>query len=150
MKRIHDRLTGMNTPDGDLADEPYIDVETSRTNEPGPELFPKADPKSKAQSTPKTATSAGTTEASGKSSSTASSSSAPSAATKKGSTPQERLQKLVIENGYTWEDFKRWGVEAGEVDPDCQNFSQLPETETIVFIDRWEDILANLEKGGGK
>jgi hypothetical protein len=70
--------------------------------------------------------------------------------TKKGSTPQERLQKLVIENGYTWEDFKRWGVEAGEVDADCQNFSQLPETETIVFLDRWDDILANLEKGGGK
>lgn len=143
---------------GMKADDEVIDIEatvvpqaeaqpkfTTKKEEPKPET-----PKSEATATPKTATSAATSSPSGQLNLQAGSSSAPSAPGKKSKaaqTPQERIQTLCMQNGFEWADFKAWGVDAGEVDGACESFAGLPENESIVFIDRWEEILPNLEKG---
>lgn len=157
-KRVHDRLGGITTPDGEAGDD--IEIQAASVK-PSPQF---ANAKTAEVVIPKQeAASNGATSAGGTSPSTQSTSqAAPSTAggapspgdprypslVEKELKPQEQLGEIVTGAGFTFDHFVKWARNSAQLTPaECDritSFNDLKETDAAKFIRAQKGLLSQL------
>jgi hypothetical protein len=132
-KRIHDRLSGITTPDGEAGEDLEVLASATATASPAPRFD-----KSKSipvEEVPKP-------EAKAEQPADAPAETKPEPKTE---TPQQILAGIVTGAGHTWDDFAAWGKQSGNFDPaGYGGFAELSHGAAVRFIGAKNGLLRGL------